>query len=267
MKRSSLLLAFLALALAIPHASVVAAPQTPAAAPVASAEPDPARLLADVTWLADDLREGRRAGTQPAKAVSFWLAKRLEELALEPAGEDGWRQEFVVPLPAEDGGGSWIGASVNQVEPKEPGTIVRFESIDEQVSGPEAIPLFCSDAGEVRGTTRWVGYGIAKAELGLDDYAATPAEPAEIFVMLRGVPPYPPAAGGEGATWADAASLFNKVMTAKRKGAKAVVVVQHPGEEDPLPRFDTSRSAQAGIPALMITAEAAKRLGIEIERL
>ncbi|HVS12064.1 MAG TPA: M28 family peptidase, partial [Planctomycetota bacterium] len=241
-----------------------------AAAPVASAEPDPARLLADVTWLADDLREGRRAGTPPAKAVSFWLEKRLQELGLEPAGEDGFRQVFEVPLPAEDGGGSWIVES--KEEPmKWPGeafeVMVDYIDFAARVLAPDVVPLFCSDAGELRGTSRWVGYGISKPELGLDDYAATPAEPAEIFVMLRGVPPYPPAAGGEGATWADAASLFNKVMTAKRKGAKAVFVVQHPDEEDPLPRFDTSRSAQAGIPALMITAEAAKRLGIEIERL
>jgi hypothetical protein len=143
----------------------------------------------------------------------------------------------------------------------------RFAAFDDPIGAPDVVPLFCSDAGVLEGPTRWVGYGIAKPELGLDDYAASPAEPAEIFVMLRGVPPYPPTAGGEGATWGDAASLFNKVMTAKRKGAKAVVVVQHPGEKDPLPRFDTSRSAQAGIPALMITAAAAKRLGIEIERL
>jgi hypothetical protein len=266
MKRFLLLLGILPLAFATAFARVAAAPQTPATAPIARAEPDPARLLADVTWLADDLRDGRRAGTTAAKAVSFWLAKRLEELGLEPAGVDGWRQEFEVPLPAEDGGASWIASGEERV----PATTRAYTLRDGEFvprDPPEAVPLFCSDSGQVEGTSRWVGYGISKPELGLDDYAANPGEPAGIFGMLRGLPPYPPAAGGEGATWGDAASLFNKVMIAKRKGAKAVVVVQHPGEKDPLPRFDTSRSAQAGIPALMITAEAARRLGIEIERL
>ena len=85
----------------------------------ASLRPDPSRLAADVAWMADDAREGRRAGTKGESATTEWLAARLESLGLEPAGEGGdWFQSFSVPLPpaelpgsyvSKEGGGSYSG--------------------------------------------------------------------------------------------------------------------------------------------------------------
>ena len=75
---------------------------------VETPQPEAARLQDDVAWLADDAREGRRAGTPHAIEAGEWIAMRMKTLGLEPAGQDGtWFQRFEVPLPAEDGGG-WV---------------------------------------------------------------------------------------------------------------------------------------------------------------
>src|SRR5438093_1064267 len=68
------------------------------AAPAASAKPDPERLAADVAWLAADAREGRRAGTEPARACAEWIAARLDALGLQPAGSFDGMQSFTVPI-------------------------------------------------------------------------------------------------------------------------------------------------------------------------
>src|SRR5258706_5319825 len=112
-------------------------------APATRAEPNAARLDADVHWLADDAREGRRAGTDKAKVCAEWIAARLKELGLEPAGEKGYLQEFTVPLDARDGGGSKL--SHQEV------VYARITLVSTQCADQVA-PLFCSDPGA--GTTR-----------------------------------------------------------------------------------------------------------------
>src|SRR6185503_14503189 len=100
-------------------------------APLAVAlEPEAGRLAQDVRWLADDAREGRRAGTSGEEQSAHWLAQRLEALGLEPAGTEGFLQSFEVPLPVRDGGGSTIEVRAG----------------DQRIVGekPELVPLFCS---------------------------------------------------------------------------------------------------------------------------
>jgi hypothetical protein len=221
-----------------------------------------ARLRADVAWLADDAREGRRAGTAGEAEAARWIAARFAELGLEPAGTVGYLQPFEVPLPPRDGGESVLripGAGVTA----EPGALA---------------PLFCAEAGTAEGEVVFCGYGIADPGLGRDDFAAggPPVDGAgRIALIARGVPPYPPAeATGPGAlpiepdphaeddtpptSWEGAGSLFLKVMNAKRRGFDAVLVAQHPDEEGAIPAFDPSQGARAGLPALVISAAVAE---------
>jgi hypothetical protein len=214
------------------------------------------RLRDDVAWLADDAQEGRRAGTPAAERAALWLARRFDELGLEPAGEGGWLQEFRVPLPVRDGGGSRlrVGGTTH--------------------SGPKyLVPLFCSDGASAEGPLAWGGYGIVHAEAGWDDFAYARENGSlagAIVLIVRGVPPRE----GETATndetalvqsgggWGNAGSLFSKVMTAKRLGAAAVLVAPHPAapREERLLAFDATRSAQASIPCAMISLELARAL-------
>ena len=66
------------------------APPAPAAEPYdASAGADARRIEADVRFLADDLLEGREAGTRGYDLASLYVAQRLRAIGLRPAGDDG----------------------------------------------------------------------------------------------------------------------------------------------------------------------------------
>ncbi len=256
-------LSLLCLALAAPLACRGADPApAPAPAPAAVAvTPDASaaeRLHADVAWLADDARAGRRAGTQGERDAAVWIAARFEELGLEPAGEDGtWFQVFSVPLQPRDGGESSVAA----------GDGPAFE-------GAYVEPLSCSARGDVTARLVDAGYGIQNEELGRDDYAGLDAEGAVVLVR-RGAPPAPADEGGEedegdeaaegeehaGPAWGESVTLFHKVMTARRQGAVAVVIVQAEDRAaEELPSFEDGRTARAGIPALMVRPQVGKVL-------
>jgi aminopeptidase YwaD len=214
------------------------------------------RLVDDVTWLADDAQEGRRAGTEAGERVALWLGRRFDELGLVPAGEGGWLQPFDVPLPVRDGGDSQLTVGATALR------------------GPQnLVPLFCSDGAAALGPLAWGGYGVANAEAGWDDYAFARHNGAlagAVVLIVRGLPPHEgETAGGDetalvqsGGGWGNSGSLFTKVMTAKRLGAAAVLVAPHPDApgEDALPAFDSTRSAQSSIPCAMISLELARRL-------
>jgi hypothetical protein len=51
----------------------------------AGAAPDPARVRAEVAWLADPARGGRGLGTPGGAEATAWIADRLREAGLAPA--------------------------------------------------------------------------------------------------------------------------------------------------------------------------------------
>jgi len=205
-------------------------------------------LQSDVAWLASDAREGRRAGTRGADVSADWIGARFGALGLEPAGEGGYFQTFEVPLPPEDRGASKVFGSSIEVEGKQ-----------------NVVPLTSSAFGAAGGPLVFHGFGISQGEW--DDYPVE-AEGA-IVLIVRGAPSAPPPAGAgddshnveRSTSWEPASSLFHKVMTAKRHGARAVLVAQHPRDGGkPLAEFETGREIRAGIPALMISAQVAEQL-------
>jgi hypothetical protein len=252
-------------ALALSLCACGTAPYTTVApAPTAkeSAKPStPPRLAADVNrlrtavvWLADDAREGRRAGTASARLAADWLVGELSALGLEPAGEDRtFLQSFQVPLQAEEGPNSAVVAS----GAAEPWT----------ARSPHVAPLFCAESGTARGALVFRGYGMVVETQRWNDFAGERLDGA-IAVVLRGTPPdsalvQPPASGNEEVahtpSWESGGSIFNKVMTAKRFGAVAVLLVQREEDAKALP-FDPSQPARAGIPALSVTWNTFERL-------
>src|SRR5262245_20208506 len=206
-------------------------------APLAVAPvPEAGRLAQDVRWLAADAREGRRAGTGGEDQAAHWLAQRLEALGLSPAGTDGFLQPFEVPLPVRDGGGSTLEVRASDTR-----------AVGEK---PELVPLFCSAGAEFDGPFVFAGYGISSSDLGRDDYAGLNLSEA-IVMIVRGTPPdalLPKAAAAAGEApanphgaaqpsasgWGGAGGVFFKVMEAKKRGAKAVILAQHPAKEEPM---------------------------------
>ena len=51
-------------------------------------------MKADVTFLADDKLEGRSTGTEGEKKASDYIAKRFQEIGIEPKGTEGYLQAF-----------------------------------------------------------------------------------------------------------------------------------------------------------------------------
>ncbi len=65
---------------------------------------DTERLIADLNWLADDARLGRKAGTSSEDEVGAWIAERMQSLGLRPfeeAGLDQYAQVFNSATPGE----------------------------------------------------------------------------------------------------------------------------------------------------------------------
>lgn len=230
-----------------------------------SAHADAQRLLADVAWLADDAQGGRRAGTEDARRAGEWIARRFEDLGLEPAGEQGYLQVFDVALPATDRGGSklvcgeraWSGASV-------------------------LVPAYCSDGASAGGELVFAGYAVEHEPLAWNDFVAlglgaNDSLAGKVALVVRGAPPKTAAPAGAaepakadtsanvvaGTDWGTSTSIFTKVMNCKRRGAVAVLVVEHPEHAEPLPAFDSSAARQTSLPVLMLSAEVFRELAPE----
>jgi hypothetical protein len=66
-----------------------------------SETPNTSRIQEDVSFLADDALEGRQTGTDGEKKAAEYIAKRFEELGIDPKGTKGYYQEFSF-LPKTD---------------------------------------------------------------------------------------------------------------------------------------------------------------------
>lgn len=244
----------------------VAGPQDPGhyAATTSRYEQVGRNLRRSVTWLAHDERGGRRAGTPGELETVQWLAARLGQYQLTPAGEDGYLQPFEVPLPEVDSGTSWV-------------------ELDERVSGADnLVPLSCSKAGKAQGPLAYRGFGIVHAEREWNDYPGELPEGA-IVLILEGEPesaaqmPAAKADGGDhgaaphgggptvvpSASFGVHASPFHKVMNAARLGAAAVLLAPDPNlsaEESTAGLAPFRGGLLAPIPALRISKALAKRL-------
>jgi hypothetical protein len=192
-----------------------------------------ARLQSDVEWLAADAREGRRAGTEPARQCALWLAQHLRALGLEPAGEKGFLQEFQVALPARPGESSSLKVG------------------ERELTGSGVVPLVYSETGDAAGALVDCGYGI---ESDTEEHKRNDFELADpkgaIALVRRGTP----ADGGDPKSWGSSADILTKIMNAKRHGALGVVLLCKDAAD--IPAFDTSRGGKAGLPCVASTAEA-----------
>ena len=212
------------------------------------------RLRQSVTWLAADAQGGRRAGTEDGRRAGRWIAEQLAAAGVEPAGEGGWFQEFSVPLTPRDGGASSI-----------------TEGDRRRAGADNLTPLFCSAGGAATGPLAFAGYGVVNGAMGWNDYAEAELDGA-VVLIVRGAPRISEGAAAarsaagasssenveHGSGWGNSGSLFLKVMNARRQGAVAVLVAQHPddAEEAPL-TFDRGRGGLASLPALMVSARTA----------
>jgi hypothetical protein len=175
---------------------------TSAAAQTTAPTITPEAVKAHVAFLADDLLEGRDAGTRGYDIAARYVASHFAMLGLKPANGDSWYQQ--VPLEQR---------SLGDAE-------TSFVTIGERRfgNGSEAIVRANAEGPQrAAGDAVFVGYGIDSPENRIDDYAGIDVT-GKTVVLLYGAPKSLP---GD----VRAALSQDKGKVARRKGAAAVVTL------------------------------------------
>jgi len=172
MSRLTALVLSLTSLLCLPGASAVRVAAVPASGSDAISA---VRIRADVEFLADDLLEGREAGTRGYDLAARYAASQLEAAGYGPGADDGtYLQQvpFVESTP--------VKASLT-ITAK--GTTGDLALPDEGVVGPNA----SLESVEVTGEVVFAGYGVTAPDFGYDDYAGLDVT-GKIVALLRNAP-------------------------------------------------------------------------------
>ncbi|MCC7198257.1 MAG: M20/M25/M40 family metallo-hydrolase [Gammaproteobacteria bacterium] len=175
----------------------------------------PERVRAHVEFLADDLLEGRGAGSRGYDIAARYVATQFRLLGLQPAGDaGGWNQ--AVPL-----------LESTRVVPAGRFTIERGGSRTELVPAEDFIPghNFLGSDATVTAPVAYVGHGILAPGLGHDDFAGIELK-GKIALVLNGAPARFP--HGQRAHYS---SGSNKNAELVRRGAVGVIHLNTPEDE------------------------------------
>jgi hypothetical protein len=211
-------------------------------------------MLQDVRWLADDEREGRRAGSFGEREAARYVIQRFQELGIAPGGFDGsYEQPFSVLAGAK-------------LHPEK----CDFNFELSQMGWGETMwrPLLYSANGEAKGELVFCGYGVEEKDRGYDDYAGVDVKGKVALVFTKA-----PRAEKGGAFGSDHPTMLEdiryKVSTARAHGAAAVAIVRAEGDGwlelgygDPgIPVIQLERKAILGF----VKGDPASREGIDLE--
>lgn len=135
------------------------------------------RIKADVSFLADDLLEGRGLGTRGYEIAARFVGQQFAGMGLKPMGDDGsWYQRITFQKTVRTDAPSGIDLTG-------PSGTRRF------VHGKDV--LIGLNANEpqldVAAPLVFVGYGIDNQRLGINDYAGLDVK-GKVVVVLRGYP-------------------------------------------------------------------------------
>src|SRR5687768_6674213 len=135
------------------------------------------RIRAHTTFLADDLLEGRGAGTRGHALAMAYVCAQFERLGLEPAGQSG----FLQPVALRE---SRLDREAGKLVIRHASREVTLENLNETVVRPAA----GSSAATVTAGAIFVGFGISAPEFGYDDFAGGVDVRGRIAVVLSGSP-------------------------------------------------------------------------------
>lgn len=190
---------------------------------------------AHVAFLADDLLEGRAAGSAGHELAARYVVSKFARMGLRPGGDEGgWLQ--TVPLME-----SQLVPDSARMELHVDGRTEALEYNLEFLSGPQ----FTGTNLTVTAPLVFVGYGVRAPELGYDDFAGVDVR-GKIAVMLAKAPPRFPATA-----LAHHANARQKSRSLVEAGAVGVIGIPTPKdlEETPWAR----RIMQSRFPAMRTT--------------
>jgi Tol biopolymer transport system component len=242
----------------VPSLSVAAKPAgTPSVLPLkgsGAAEITATDLREEVGFLAAEERQGRMTGSAGAKQAADYIAARLQDAQLKPAGDNNtFFQKF------EFNSGVKVLKEKNEL-------VLRGDAKSEPVRfevEKDFAPLSFTENQTVDGEVVFVGYGLSvpgKGAEGYDSYAGVEVK-NKIALVLRYVPEeVDPKRRQELNRYA---GLRYKAMLAREHGAKAVLFVTGPNSPNKgelvAASFDASM-ANSGIVAASISSNVADAL-------
>lgn len=210
---------FLGLSLVLVTA-LAAAPTTTQVGPA-----DPQRYLNDIKVLTQPKMEGRGDGSKGLIRAEHVIADRYKTLGLEPAGEKGYLQPFIVTTGAKLKGKNHLAVQNGETK-----AALKLNQ--------DYVPFSFSGSGAASAQLIFAGFGATAPEFGYDDYAGLDVKD-KIVVVLR----YEPAgfaakSGNQGIT--PHSRIITKAINARNHGAKGMILLNGKlgeGEEDLLTRF------------------------------
>lgn len=158
---------------------------------------------------------GRLAGTPEYMASAQWVADKLQEWGVRPAGDNGsYFQWFDHPYTVVNE----IGSLQLHIPQKDGTTIKKGYT-----APADFYPGMNSGSGEVTAEVVWVGYGTTAPELNYDDYKNVDVR-GKIVVMNRDVP-YKDVRNPEYAKWVKYCYHQYKAENAARHGAVGMLYI------------------------------------------
>jgi Tol biopolymer transport system component len=209
------------------------------------------RYKADVSWLADDARDGRGVGSAGLDAARDWLAGRFREIGLAPGGDkNSYLQSFDVPVAIEVGKGTAV-----TVDGK---ALARTDFQPAAFSG--------STKGPVAAEVVAAGYGITAPDHGIDDYQGLDVK-GKLVAVRRFAPSGAPFDKPE--VERRYSDVRFKAWNAREHGAVGLIVVDQPPPDTseppaeaalPEPKIDVgiagNSGGDAGLPVVFLSRAA-----------
>jgi len=197
------------------------APDAPAVPAEAAARVDDGarRIQADVAFLADDLLEGRAAGTRGYDLAALYVANRYRAIGLAPAGDDGG---YLQAVPLLEGRRERQGASFSLS--RDDGRI-DFAFQDDFLPGVN----YNASSHAVTAPLVFVGQAVHAPELDHDDFAGVDVR-GKIAVYFSGAP-----ADFPNTQRAFHASGRQKMVALAERGAVGVIQIGNPVDEAKYP--------------------------------
>ena len=205
---------------------------------------------AEVSWLADEKRDGRAVGSDGARMAADWLAEYFKKAGVQSLpGVDGYFHPF------EFNSGERVDAGK---------TVLKINEGGPAVLDRDFRPLPFRSNEEARGAVVFAGYGLnvpeGTVQRRYNSYEGLDVKD-KVVLILRYVPE-----GVDAPRRAHLnryAGLRYKVMMARERGAKGVLVVTGPNSPNAgelLPLSGDGSNADSGLPALSVSGAFADAL-------
>ncbi|HJS74010.1 MAG TPA: peptidase M28, partial [Vicinamibacteria bacterium] len=176
----------------------------------------PEEIRAHMSFLADDLLEGREPGTRGYALAARYVASQLESMGLAPAGDES---TYYQAVPLRRASLAETGSALAILD--EGGRATELSSGDDYI----LFPSFEAGERETRAALVFAGFGISAPELGWDDFAEIDVS-GKILVALAGAP-----ASFGSTERAYYSSRDNKATAAVEKGAVGMLLFQTPADD------------------------------------